>query len=471
MSISGSKASLEQLQALRDEVSRRLQAAMPDAVAAGKTARRLPVSARRLLASVDPAFAGAWPIGVDIGGVGVRLLQLRPTELGGAEVIAAQRADLAPADSGPTAGVPPTFDAAVGEAVRTALSRGEFFGRQAVVTLPRRLVQVKTVRLQAGATASDAAQVAAEVQGAFGIDLSAKKHVCHFLPAESLRRGDGREGIAAVANRAEIDRLIANLHACGLHVRAVDFEPLAMLRAVSRFGRRDRDRREAVAVVDLGERSTRVTIGRGGVVSFYKSLAFGGRTIHAAVASALELSESEARLLCLREQSATVAGAGDRVARAASSAQRAVVEKLARELAMCLRYYAVTFQGRPPQRVVVTGGAATDRLRQLLATSLENSLPLQVVPRRAFDDVAPHDADADLASFEPGDDRLWHAALGLALRDAPGRLKCGVGQSRRQQIEADAAADRAVLTLASSPRPKPQPGDLSDTPHPVREAA
>lgn len=451
------KASLQsQLDAAKSAVAARLSRARPDPVRFAGLASRLPDAVRRMAASVEPGLAGVWPIGVDIGDSGVRMLQLAPTGDGGASVVAAAKIDLPPAQETDHATPRRELGSAVIEAIGAMLASGQFYGRRATVTLPRAIAQVKTVRSQpgesddSGANAMPAATVAREVQSALGIDLRAGKHVCHFLPAEPLRRGEGREGLAAVANAAEVDRYVAGLHASGLEVGAVDFEPLALLRCVNRFGRRDRDAREALAVVDLGDRATRVAVGRGGVLSFYKSLSFGGRTIHAAVAAALGLSEAEARLLCLRSD-ASGGAPGDRVDRAIAAAQRLVVEQLGRELAMCLRYYAVTFQGRPPTRVVVTGGAATDGLRRLLAETLEASLPLTVVPRRAYDDVAPAADTPAAAAFVPEDDRLWFAALGLALRDAPDRLRCGGGQSRRQQIEADAAADRLVLETQRPP--------------------
>lgn len=382
---------------------------------------------------------GVMPIGLDIGGDAVRMLQLRiGDESSAPEVVAAARSPLREAHD--HEGRRGDWEQA-GEVVQDLLRRGGFRGRRVIVALPRPMMRIKTVRLAAGSKTDLARQLAQEAQAAFGVDVTKSDVVTHFLPGEALRRGEGREGLLAVIKRADIDRFVGRLHTWGAEVAALDLEPLALYRNAYKFGRRERDHNDAIVIADIGARATRVIVGRGGTISFYKPLQIGGQALHKAVAGALGLSLSEAELICRREarnkpgeQPAT-----DAVSRAIAGARRVVVEDLARELALCLRYYAVTFKGRPPQRVLLSGGAATEALRIALAAAVEPILPLRVESRHplADADCATAIKDGSGTFIADENDSEWAVALGLALRDAPDNLPNARGASRTEQRRRD----------------------------------
>lgn len=378
------------------------------------------------------------PIGLDLGACSARLLQLRLSDAGPPTVIASARRDLARASVRDPARDPTGEPARrggsweqAGPAVKAALREVPFIGRRVVVSLPREMAQYKTVRLPASQKPTETVRTLAdEAKAAFGIDATDPAYAAHFLPGEPLRRTDWREGLLAVVRRADVERFVCCVHDWGLEVEAVDLEPMAIYRGVERFGRRERDRKDATVLVDIGSRATRVVIGRGATISFFKTLPIGGQAVHAAVAAALGLSTEEADLLSRREESAGApAGRGDVVGRAIANAMRLVVEDLARELALCLRYYAVTFRGRPPRRVRVGGGAATPAFVEALATAMQATLPVSVEARRPM---------ADLVATAEADGAEWSNALGLALRRAPsGQSAAVAGATRREQAEAD----------------------------------
>ena len=351
------------------------------------------------------------PIGLDVGAAAVRMVQVEAAGEAKVRAAASRRYDGEGWRS-------------AGPAVADLLRGGRFKGRRVVAALPRGMARIKTVRLPGDAPAADdAARLSEEARAGLGIDLADGSWVTHFLPGEPLRRGEGREGLLVAARRADVDAYVAALHGWGCEVAAIDLEPQALFRAVGRLGRRDRDRLDAAVVADVGGRATRVVIGRGEDIGFYKPLTTGGEAILRSVGEALGLSEADARVLCRGESG----GGRDIVGRAVANARRLVVDELARELALCVRYYSVTFKGRPPGRVQLCGGSADAALRDALAAALAPTLPMDVDLRPPLDGMGPGDAAA------------YGVAAGLALRFA-GRLPALAGPTRAAQAEQDREA-------------------------------
>ena len=368
---------------------------------------------QRILARL-PAPPRPMPIGLDVGAAAVRMVQV---EAGGEARVRAAASRRHDGEGWRSAG----------PAVADLLRGGKFKGRRVVAALPRGIARIKTVRLPGDAPApDDAAKLAEEARAGFGVDLADGTWATHFLPGGPLRRGEGREGLLVAARRADVDEFVAALHGWGCEVAAIDLEPQALFRAVGQFGRRERDRLDATVVADVGGRATRVVIGRGGEgsVGFYKPLTTGGEAILRSVAEALGLSEAEAGVLCRGESG----GGRDIVSRAVANARRLVVDELARELALCVRYYSVTFKGRPPGRVLLCGGSADGALRDALAAALAPTLPMDV-------DLRP-----PLEGMENEGAAAYGVAVGLALRFA-GRLSRPGGPTRALQAEQDREAE------------------------------
>ena len=83
---------------------------------------------------------------------------------------------------------------------------------------------------------------------------------------------------------------------------------------------------------------------------------------------------------------------------------RPVVEKLAAEFSLCLRYHNVTFRGQALKRLVLGGGEASPALLEVFSSRLDLKCELGD-PWRTFDPVAI-----------PGRRCQWDVAVGLALR-------------------------------------------------------
>ena len=401
---------------------------------------RLP-DPRRLL----PAGAAALPIGLDVGSGEVRMVQLAATGDGPPAVaaVARRRFDAEDGEDGWEAAMP---------AVRDLLRGGAFAGRRVAAAVPRSLARVRTVRLpdpQSTAPAEVARRVAEEARNGFGCDVGDGSWVTHFLPGEPLRRGKDREGLLVAARHVDLDRFACALHAAGAVVASLELGPLATYRAVERAGRRARDKLDATVVADVGDRATRVAAGRGAAVGLYKSLAVGGAAVRRATADALGLRPDEADAIARGGDPGEADGL---VARAVANARRVVVADLARELSLCLRYYAVTFRGRPPERVVLCGRAADAAVRDALHAAMRPVLPVTIELHRPLAGLGGTDSEADNAACS--------LATGLALRACRAALPRPHGATRDEQ----AARDREEADGG-------EPVGLPDAPEPARRAA
>jgi Tfp pilus assembly PilM family ATPase len=106
---------------------------------------------------------------------------------------------------------------------------------------------------------------------------------------------------------------------------------------------------------------------------------------------------------------------------AINDAVSAVAEDLAREVALCLRYYTVTFRGKRVERAVFAGGGAYEDillnvLRRQLAVEIEVAEPL-----RGFD-LSSGKANVNFYGDRRGLLCEWAVAVGLSLKgwDKPG---------------------------------------------------
>jgi type IV pilus assembly protein PilM len=311
------------------------------------------------------------------------------------------------------------------------------------------LTRIRVVRIDAESEEDRARQLATEAQAALGLDITTGEWLTHFLPGEPLRRAEGSEGILALTRRAGLDRFTAWLHACGAEVVGLDLEPAALYRNIDRFGQRARDRLDATVVADVGERATRLIVGRAGSIGFYKSLQTGGMQLRETMADVLGIDSGEADALLRRYRTPGVLKDGqDVVSRAVRNARAAAVQELSREISLCMRYYAVTFKGRPPRRVVLQGGAADEPLRAALAEALAPILPTTVELRRPFEGIGSPTA---AKPGDTGDD--FALALGLALRDHKHRYPRPGGLTRDEQAQVDA---QEVQDAAPAPDRQPQ---------------
>jgi type IV pilus assembly protein PilM len=367
------------------------------------------------------------PIGVDIGSDSVKLLQMEIVENTLAVIAAARRQLPISARSDDLA----DRTAAAAELIRQMIRQNPFSSRRIVAALPREIVHVKNLRLPL--MPIDELQSAIEFEAKNIFPFDPRDAHLRFLHAGEVRQGvDARqEVIVLAAKRSEIDTFVCQLHRCGAVIESLDFEPAAIYRSVERFIRRREDEQDVQVLVDIGGTRTQVVIGRGDHISFYKPIEIGGQHLRDAVSRKLGITVDEAQALRRRliEAGGTAQASPDEVRRdpvrqAVFDATRSIMESLANEVSLCLRYHSVTFRGHRPTKLRIVGGEASDL--QLLSV-FNAAIPIPTEAGRPLHSV-------DTSRMRPIDRRgfmsEWTAAFGLSLKMTNQRFGSRDGKQR-----------------------------------------
>lgn len=354
----------------------------------------------------------SWPIALDMGSGGVRMLQLKTS---GSHLVAVA--------SGQWKYPPEAMEmdlvqrrALAVEAVRDMLKRGGFHGRNVVSSLPTAQLAIKNIRLPHAGEEELAAQILAEARERLGFEV--KPDRLSFLNAGQVRQGaEMRDEIILIgAEAGVIDTHLTMLEEMGLRPMHVDAEPVAMFRSFERFLRRTADEQAVSVAIDVGLSGTRVVIARGRQIIFIKNIEIGGRRFNEAVAKQLGLSyqeTSDLRMRSARERPGQGEGGEDpnSMQWTICDALRAEVQNLAREIALCVRYCSVTFRNLHMQCVNLVGGESYDAaVVHLLSENL--GMPVLVAqPLRGVDTSA-----VELGSDRRGTLTEWAICAGLAVR-------------------------------------------------------
>jgi type IV pilus assembly protein PilM len=171
-------------------------------------------------------------------------------------------------------------------------------------------------------------------------------------------------------------------------------------------------------LLDVGAAATQIVIGRGSELCVVKSVSTGVRQIEEVVSRRLSVSTEDVRQLRSRlsESAASpIASASrpDPVRQALYDAIRLATAGLFEQALLCLRYYTVSFRGRPSAKVWMTGGGAEGaELRELASSALGLSVePLPLMAGMPLGPLMSLDNTAPLGE--------WAVAYGLALRGVP----------------------------------------------------
>lgn len=361
------------------------------------------------------------PVGLHVGVDGVRMVQLRAPRAGsGADAPAVAAAEFLPLPPECSADPRRRSVAAAGLAAR-ALRRGPFVGATVVTSLPAELIRVRTFRLPRAASAAGAGApaparalvagaAAAEAREAFSAETDGPLCVASIVAGQVRQGGDLRhEVLSFAATDADVRGYLEPFAAAGVAVQSLSAEPFAVYRAAGQPASA-----ATVAAVHVADHQTQIVIGRGAAVEVIRKLDIGTAQLEQAAARKLGVSLADARELRRRpgpRRSSVSAGPeADPLASALFDATRALLERLSREVVLCLRYHAVSFRGAPPGSVRLIGPGARD---PHLLSVLSAALPVPVAASAPWDqfDVP------GLRGVDPADP-AWSVALGLALRPA-----------------------------------------------------
>ena len=337
------------------------------------------------------------PIGVDFGGRSVKLLQLNADRT---RLLEAVRWDLPQA----AAGQDESNLASLGDALKQAREGRGFRGRDAVLCLGARQLFVQNLRVAKVPAAELEQAVRQEIGGR--LPFPVEEADVRFLEAADVRQGDlvRREVIVLACHLPVLAELLAATEAAGLRPVAVDAEPLALLRCYTSQFRRDEDKDQRAIFVHIGVSNTAVIIAQGDDPLFIKYIDLGGQHFDEAVARRLQMPLNEAWALRRHNGDRRADQQDPEVARSIAEAQQPVIDRLGKEISLCVRYHSVTFRGQPLARLVLGGGEATPGLVELLGQRLNLKCELGD-PLRPFE-----------LTRVPGRKTQWDVAAGLALR-------------------------------------------------------
>ena len=342
---------------------------------------------------------GTAPIGVDVGTRFVKMVQFSGDR---SRVLAAGRWEIPPP---PAKESFPEQAARIAETLRRGLRERPFLGRDVVLCLNDKQLVLQNVRVpKAGGPDLDRA-VAQEIAGR--VPFPVEETELRYVESVDVRQGDTlvREVIVFACHRPVLAQLLEMIELAELRPVAVDVEPAALARNYAAQCRRGEDLKQRALVVHVGFARSAAVITQGDEMLFVKYIDVGGTHFDAAVARHLNMEPSEAASLRRSHGDRRSDLQDPEVVRSVTDATRPIIERLAQELAMCVRYHSVTFRGQPLTRCILGGGEASNQLAESLTKLL--NLPCEVSdPFRLFP-----------TGSHLGRKGTWDVAVGLALRD------------------------------------------------------
>ncbi|ADB18291.1 type IV pilus assembly protein PilM [Pirellula staleyi DSM 6068] len=347
------------------------------------------------------------PIGIDLGSRSVKLVQLSADR---SNLIDASRWDLPAQSTADSAKMSPEAIAKsqadlYSQAIEQALMGRAFKGREVVICLGDKQLSLQSVRVPRDEGAQLERSVLQETAGRLSYPITEAE--VRFIPASDVRQGEQtlKEVIVFAVQKKVIDNTLAMLDALRLEPVAIDVEPAALARAYSSQFRREDDLLQRALVVHIGYSRSAVTITQGADLLFVKYIDIGGKDFDSAIARHLKMPLPEAQSLRKLSGDRRTDQQDPAVQRSINDALRGVIDKLAGELSMCIRYHSVTFRGHPIARLVLGGGEANPSLVEALSRQIDLACEL-CDPFRGI-----------AGNSQPPRKSQWDIATGLALRE------------------------------------------------------
>jgi type IV pilus assembly protein PilM len=294
-----------------------------------------------------------------------------------------------------------------------ARREGLFAGHEVVTSVPDEVMRYKSMRLPPMPEEELKPAVQWEVQQR--LQGEGESLTVDFLDAGDVVQGEERrrELVVMAAETGFVESHLEAVKSAGFEPVAIEASPVALARCLGGAEPADPT---AQVVVDVGHCRTRVLIMRRGEVQFFKPIDIAGRQFTERIVQHLEVTEQEARELRARQPYPLEStsgyeheGAMQRVQHRVYDTLRPVIEELARELDLCLRYYSVTFRGHRPEQLALVGGEAH---QPWVAPMLADVARMAVTTVEPLDESASGTDGPDRPASRPE----WAEAAGLAWR-------------------------------------------------------
>jgi len=308
------------------------------------------------------------PIGLHWGPRSVTMAQLAGP-LDQLETHALARADLPCDDSTESA----EHDHVIAETITKLLADHHFKGRRVVSCLGSEELFLQNVRLPQLPPEEVEKVVCWEAEERLPYPVS-EAEIRHLLAGEVHQDANIKQEVILMAcHQGVLKRHLGVLEQAGLTVEAIDVEPCAILRGT---GGAESESAVRHACLHLGENATAVIFADGARILFLKYVNCGGTHLDQAVARHLDLSLAEAARMRMSVMMTPSLDTENEVHRSVIAAIRSPLETLSAEIELCLRYFKVTFRGKPLEKILVTGHEATPWLAEFLENNLRTSCEL-----------------------------------------------------------------------------------------------
>ena len=343
------------------------------------------------------------PIGLELSPQSARLVQLagRPDAL---SVHVMASASL-PHDENTS---PEDRDRSISASLKRLLNDHPFKGRRAVSCLDSHELFMQNVRLPQLPDDELAKIIAIEAEERLPY-AAADAEIRHLRAGPVRQESTVKDEVILLAHpRKAVDRHIRVLEQAGLVPLAIDVQPCAALRCLREADHEDSSqilRRRAY--LNLSATATTIAFAEGDQILFLKDIGIGGNDLDQAVLRHLELDLPEAAGMRRSVMDAPRLDPDNEIHRSVVDAIREPLETMAAEIQLCLRYYKVTFRGKPIDKMVVAGCEGSQLLMEFLADRL--STPCELANPFAALAQQPT-SQAQLA--EPWQ---WTTAVGLSM--------------------------------------------------------
>ncbi len=213
------------------------------------------------------------------------------------------------------------------------------------------------------------------------IDIDRSRIKFSILGEKQIEDGSKKiELIAIVYNESDIEARLKELRGFGLNVQAVIPTEFALVNYVNHLNLVSPE--ETVAIVDIGNSSTLITIVENKRMSFTRKVPIGGDTITASMTGTLmsdkgriELSREKAEKIKIEQ------GISEDIR--ILSVMRPVLERLITQIRRSTEYYEHEFASQPVKKIILAGNAARLKgLRDYISKEMEAEV-LDVLPEIA----------------------------------------------------------------------------------------
>ena len=290
-------------------------------------------------------------------------------------------------------------------------NRCGFLGRKVVSCLPNDRIQMGSLRFDVSESDQVDALVKSEVSERFNLDPD--RDEIDYVTAGKVYHGDEikNEVIYFATSRETIEEHISVLEETGMIPVSIDPIAFALMRNYRRAMRRQGDQEVVKFMVDLGSYSTTVVVGSCQHIFFIKQIPIGGSQLNSQVAKRLNISIEEAVLLRSKMLSSNKETIDPITERSVNDSMNEVIEKLSKDVSLCLRYYSVAFRGVCPTEAIVSGGESYERN---LVKALTRHLGIAVVQSEPLKGIDLTKAEPLFSSNSPLSE--WAVATGLGIR-------------------------------------------------------